>query len=378
MTPTVRPSPTTTPVLSTLLKVVSPYPHPVTLPPTFDGEGFYDIASRHYLCALVNARLGSAAKQLPGEIQAQFSRDQHISAANTMFYEAGLEEVTELFYTAGIPLVAYKGIPLARTLYGDAALRPTGDIDVMVRPDDLGRTRQLLEAHGWEFQRAWEIHHNFAKEIWGKEVILEVHWVSQREGEYHLPPERFWEEIHPTATGWEFSPEMNLLIITLHCARHSFTPYRQVVDIAHAVAQWGNTLNWQRLMDLAMEADALHIVAIVMAVVHRDLGVPLPDHPLLTRLMQSRRVRLALRYLSPRRLLDKPMFSALDRYIVPAITGAWGPARLVLHDLLPPPELIQYRYGIPANSPWVPLYVLGRPFELLIKNIRKQFRNSNS
>ena len=357
MTSSVRTSPTITPVLSTLLKVVSPYPNAVTLPPTFDGEGFYNIANRHYLCALVNARLGSAA--------------------NMMFYEVGLQEILELFRTAEIPLVAYKGIPLARTLYGDAALRPSGDIDVMVRPADLERTRYLLEQHGWHFQRAWEIHHNFAKEIWGKEVTLEVHWVSQREGEYHLPPERFWEEIRATANGWEFSPEMNLLIITLHCARHSFTPYRQVVDIAHAVAQWGGTLNWQRLMDLAMEANALHIVAIVMAVVHRDLGVPLPDHPLLRRLMQSRRVRLALRYLSPRRLLDKPMFSALDRYIVPAITGAWGPARLVFHDLLPPPELIQYRYGIPANSPWVPFYIIGRPFELLIKNIRKQFRNDS-
>lgn len=374
MTPSVRPSPTMNPVLSTLLKVVSPYPHAITLPPTFDGKGFYEIASRHYLCALVNSRLGSAAKQLPGDIQAQFSRDQHISAANIMFYEAGLAEVLEVFHAAEIPLVAYKGIPLARTLYGDAALRPTGDIDVMVRPEDLERTRHLLEQNGWEFQRAWEIHHNFAKEIWGKQVILEVHWVSQREGEYHLPAERFWEEIHPTTDGWDFSTEMNLLIITLHCARHSFTPYRQVVDIAHAVAKWGNTLNWERLMDLAMEADALHIVAIVMALVQRDLGVTVPDHPLLTRLMQSRRVRLALQYLSPRRLLDKPMFSALDRYIVPAITGAWGPARLVLHDLLPPPELIQYRYGIPANSPWVPFYIIGRPFELLIKNIRKQFR----
>lgn len=374
MTPTVLPSPTTTPVLNTLLRLVSPYPDAVTLPPTFDGEGFYDIASRHYLCALVNARLGNAAKQLSGTIQAQLSRDQHISAANTMFYEAGLQEVTELFHTAEIPLVAYKGIPLARTLYGDAALRPTGDIDVMVRPDDLERTRTLLEANGWEFQRAWEIHHNYAKEIWGKQVILEVHWVSQREGEYHLPPERLWEEIHPTENGWDFSPEMTLLIITLHSARHSFTPYRQVVDIAHAVAKWGDSLNWQRLLDLAMEADALHIVAIVMAMVNRDLGVPLPEHPLLTRLIKSRRVRLAVRYLSPRRLLDKPMFSALDRYIVPAITGAWGPARLVLHDLLPPPELIQYRYGIPANSPLVPFYVIGRPFELLIKNIRKQFR----
>lgn len=362
------------PVLTTLLNVVSPVHGAVTLPTSFDSASFYDIASRHFLCALVSSRLGAAAKELPVSIQAKLTRDQHISAANTLFYEAGLKEVTEIFRDSGIPLVPYKGIPLARLLYGDASLRPTGDIDVMVRPEALESARELLERNGWIFQRAWEIHHNFAKEIWGKRVVLEVHWVSQRKGEYHLPPERFWAEIRETSEGWEFSPEMTLLIITLHCARHSFMPYRQVVDIAHAVSLWSDTLDWQRFMEMAMEADALHIVAIVLAIVERDLGVILPKHPLLQRLARSRRVRLALRYMSPHRMLEQPIFSALDRYVVPAITGAWGPARLLFHDLLPPPELIQYRYGVPASSPLVPLFVIGRPFALLAKNIRKQFR----
>lgn len=374
MTPTVQTSTPAVSALSTLLRLVRPSPDTVTLPPTFDSAAFYEIASRHFLCPLVNARLGGAAKQLPADVQTRLSRDQVVSAANTMFYEAALAEVTQLFRAAGIPLAAYKGIPLARQLYGDAALRPTGDIDVMVRPDDIARARALLEANGWTFQRAWEIHHNYSKEFWDKAVILEVHWVSQRAGEYHLPPERFWEECREGAEGWEFSPEMTLLIITLHAARHSFVPYRQLVDIAHAVALWGKTLDWQRVAALALEADALHIVAIVMALVHRDLGVPLPDHPLLARMARSRRTRLALHYLSPKRLLETPMFSALDRYIVPAITGAWGPARLLFHDLLPPPELIEYRYGVPANSPLVPLYVMARPFELLLKNVKKAVR----
>lgn len=379
MTPSIRVpsvSSSATPTLSALLKVVSPYAHPVTLPPTLDNEVFYDIIERHYIGALVNARLGAAVKQLPSDIQAKLNYAQHFSMANTMVFESALAEIQEMFRAADIPLVAYKGVPLARTLYGDAALRPSGDIDVMVHPDNMERASALLLEQGWVFEREWEIHRNFVKSYWGNDIVVEMHWVSQREGEYYLPPERLWQEIHPTADGWDFTPEMTLFIIMLHAARHSFTPYRQMIDIAHAVVKWGDTLDWQRLLDLAIEADALYIVAVVLALVHRDLEAPLPQHPLWLRLIQGRRVRLAVRYLSPQRLLEKPMFSAMDRYIVPALTGAWGPARLLFHDLLPPPALIQYRYGIPANSPWVPFYLVKRPFELLVKNIRKQFRRA--
>src|SRR5687767_13110353 len=85
MTPTLQTPAPTLPVLGTLLKVVSPYPHAIHLAPTFDSTAFYDIASRHYLCALVNARLGGAARQLPDAVQAKLSREQHVSAANTLF-----------------------------------------------------------------------------------------------------------------------------------------------------------------------------------------------------------------------------------------------------------------------------------------------------
>jgi hypothetical protein len=243
----------------------------------------------------------------------------------------------------------------------------------MVRAADLERSHNLLLQNGWKHTRSWEIHENYIQELGGTEIILEVHWISQREGEYYIPEARFWEEASQGAEGWHFSHEMTLLIIILHCARHFFVPYRQMVDIAHAVTQWNETLNWERVVALATEAEAMPMLATVLALAHRDLAAPLPNHAQLKQQMSSQRIQLSTRYLSTKHLLGSPLFPALDRYLVPILHGNWQPATLIWHDLLPPRELIAYRYGISPDSWLVPLYRAMRPFELLSKHIRQRF-----
>lgn len=357
----------------TLLMLVRPEPEVLGTLSQVDWDGVVELANEHYLAPLLYARVEAMGLQLPPSAEERLRQRHTDATAHTIFFEFALEGLIDLFRQADIPLVAYKGIPLARMLYGDAALRPGGDIDVMIKATDLERCHNLLRQNGWKHTRSWEIHENYIQELGGTELILEVHWISQREGEYHIPEARFWEEASPGAEGWTFSHEMTLLIIILHCARHFFVPYRQMVDIAHAVAQWNKTLNWARVVALATEANAMPMLATVLALVHRDLGAPLPNHAPLKQQMSSQRIQLTTRYLSTKHLLGSPLFPALDRYLVPILHGNWQPATLILHDLLPPRELIAYRYGISADSWLVPLYRAMRPFELLGKHIRQQF-----
>ncbi|MGB0386564.1 MAG: nucleotidyltransferase domain-containing protein [Ardenticatenaceae bacterium] len=358
--------------LDALLNLVSPNPSGLESLTT-DWEALVDTAERHALVPLLHARLEPILDRLPPAVQESLQRAYTDSAAHTIFFEFALESIIEAFRREQIPLVAYKGIPLARMLYDDSAVRLAGDIDVMVPTADLERCQVLLEQEGWQHERTWEIHLNYVKKMGGTEIPLEVHWVSQREGEYHIPHMRFWEEAFETEAGWTFSREMTLLIIVLHCARHFFVPYRQMVDIAHAVAQWNETLDWERIVALANEAHATPMLATVLALAHRDLGAPLPKHATLVQLMASWRIRMTIRYLSVDHLLGEPLFSALDRYFVPLLNGAWHPARLILHDFLPPPELVVYRYDVSPNSRWIPLYTILRPLRLLGKHLRQRF-----
>lgn len=354
-----------------LLALVSPSaPPPLDVPET-DWAALLALAETHGLVPFLHTRLASVASALPSHVRATLHQAYMTNAAQAMLFEYELTDVQARFKTENIPLVAFKGVPLAKTLYGDAAVRPTVDVDVMVREADLDRSRALLEQAGWTPNHLWQIHYNFVKEVGGAEVLLELHWTSQREGEYPIPPERFWEEAHEGPNGWEFSHEMTLLILVLHTVRHQFEPYRQLVDVAHAVTQWNNTLDWQRVVTLAEEAGALPMLATVLALVHHDLGAPLPPHAALLKQMNSAGVRLATRYLSATHLLGKRWFPALDRYLAPVLSGAWQPARLFLQDFIRPPDQLAYIYGLQPGSRLVPLFYFLRPFLLAGKYLRR-------
>jgi Uncharacterised nucleotidyltransferase len=60
-----------------------------------------------------------------------------------------LAEVLERFALAGIRSVLLKGAALATHYYSSEGLRDMGDVDVLVRPEDLGAAAGLLAALGW-------------------------------------------------------------------------------------------------------------------------------------------------------------------------------------------------------------------------------------
>lgn len=51
----------------------------------------------------------------------------------------------------GIPVVYLKGFAFAHSLYPDPDIRTIGDIDILVRPVDLGGLLEFLTGHGFEF-----------------------------------------------------------------------------------------------------------------------------------------------------------------------------------------------------------------------------------
>ncbi|MGH2543213.1 MAG: nucleotidyltransferase domain-containing protein, partial [Ardenticatenaceae bacterium] len=345
----------TTSPSTALLHLIAPGGGDIALPDS-DWELLLRLAEQHGLQALLHARLEGVEELLPAAVAGRLRHARKASAAEIAFFEYGTQEVIDLFHQHGVPLVAFKGVPLARALFGDPSLRPTSDIDVMVRRAHLERARQLLEAAGWHIQSEWVIHHNFAKPFGGAIIPLELHWTSQRDGEYHIPEDSLWEEASLAGQAWRFSDEMTLLILVLHAARHAFAPYRLLVDIAYALHHWHDTLDWERLVELAEQSDALPLLALVLALVQRDLAAPPPRHHALQALRQSWRVRLAAHYLSLRHLLARRRFPIFDRYWVPLLTGNWGPLRLFLRDLIPPPDVLAYIYQVPRNSPRLLLY----------------------
>lgn len=349
-----------------LLSLVSPLrePDPSVVS---SWEALLDVADYHLLLPLLHSRLASRSAQIPTAATTRMTLAHLESAAHVAMLARELDSLRSHFSSAGVPLILFKGLALGERLYGDATLRPTCDIDLIVRESDLGVARELVARLGWSARHRFEIHEDFERHVGGIDLELELHWTSQRQGEFALPEARLWEETDEHEDVRLFTPEMTLLGMVLHASRHSFLPYRLIVDIAWAVEGWRNEMDWRRLGALASEVGAAPLVATLFALVERDLGVRFPVDSDFEPIARSRRVRLALARLDPARLLGERRFPVVDRYLVPALVGARIAPRLLIEDLVRTPEQIAYIYRLPRGSRWVPLYHLARPLLLTRK-----------
>ena len=82
------------------------------------------------------------------------------------------------------PAIVLKGPAISDRLYPDPALRPYGDLDLLVARDSLGDARTALSATGYEEQvqlrPGWEVAHghtlDMVRLVGRKSVHVEVHW----------------------------------------------------------------------------------------------------------------------------------------------------------------------------------------------------------
>jgi hypothetical protein len=95
-----------------------------------------------------------------------------------------LAEILNIFRRTHIKIWVLKGAALAWSLYPDPALRPSGDLDLLVLPDDIAQARRLLESLGYKcLGNRFEINREFYREeqfIHPKKArancLVDLHW----------------------------------------------------------------------------------------------------------------------------------------------------------------------------------------------------------
>ncbi|MCB0077964.1 MAG: nucleotidyltransferase family protein [Anaerolineales bacterium] len=348
-----------------LVAYLAPQGPPSALP-CGDWAAVATLAHKHRLAPLLYHRLTPHHADLPREVYDTLRQAHGVCAANNMVYHYEQQRITAAF-GEGPPLLLHKGLTVAEQLYGDIALRPTMDIDLLVRRRDLDAARERLEPLGWQLKPTVFDTKNLhlAKQVAGLDLLVELHWTTAEAGEFQLPEETLWAHTVAEGSIHRFTAEMTLLHLLLHAAHHGFRPYRLMVDVAQALANGQKTLDWPTFLALAAEADALPLCAAVIALAHDQLDVPVPRHERLQRLAARPAVRAIRRWLTAERLLMRPSYADMDRYLVPLAVGHLSSARFFLRDFLLTPSQMRAIYQLPPDSRRVWLYYLARPFWLL-------------
>ena len=150
----------------------------------------------HWVIPFMYRKIGSLPVECrpPETITNELRQVFLASVVRSLQMERQLGEIIEAFREQGVPVLVLRGPALAFSLYPDPAMRPSGDLDLLVMPEQVVQARGILEGLGYTcLAKRFE----FAKEFFREECF-----VDHKNQRNKLPVDLHW--IH-----WELSPFFN-------------------------------------------------------------------------------------------------------------------------------------------------------------------------
>jgi Uncharacterised nucleotidyltransferase len=231
-------------------------------------EEILRLAPRHGMIPLLYRHLGSMPQAVPPPILERLKNHYEGNAQRNLFQLGELLKLLELLQHHGIDSIPFKGPTLATSLYGDLGLRQFGDLDILIRKQDVVRAKELLLSQGHRLslrltpaqEEAYintQAEYNFDSGSGGNRVNVELHWGIVA-GDYYpyFSPDVFWRRLKPIELSQTqvltFAPEDLLLILCIQRTKHLWERVDWVCDIAELLRQhpdldWGYILEWSKI-----------------------------------------------------------------------------------------------------------------------------------
>jgi|HubBroStandDraft_1064217.scaffolds.fasta_scaffold01736_3 hypothetical protein len=248
----------------------------------------FDLAARHGTQPLLYQALVEIEDSVPREQVSSIERSYQTNLHKALFLSRELIRIVEHLFALGIEVMPYKGLALAELVYGDIALRQSGDIDLLIHPQDWPRIRNAVHELGYTPHLSFSEAEERAYLQSGNECafdgaagpnLLEVQWAIHPSF-YAIDFEMqglFRRAVKVTVAGHPMktpSPEDLLLVLSAHAAKHVWGRLVWLCDIARIINL--PTLNWDWI---ASQADALGMVLILRVttvLANRLLGTVIP------------------------------------------------------------------------------------------------------
>ena len=199
--------------------------------------------------------------------------------------------VLDVLADSRIPIISFKGPALALMAYRNLALREFADLDLLVRPCDVVRTRDVLLHNGYvlnsdvpdntdaALSRFSDRQISFGKND-NHEIKLDLHWgVVSEWSSFQLDVGSLFEyasiERRERISFLSLSPEYLLLLLCAHGTKHCWSNLRLLCDVACHVQSSPN-LNWNLCVRLA-EPDGDLVMKHSLLLTRQVLGLQLPE-----------------------------------------------------------------------------------------------------
>lgn len=270
---------------------------------------------------------------LPPAVVQALKTSYHQTAMANLFLFQETRSIIEALNLAGIPAILFKGSALAIEIYGQAALRPCSDVDMLVAREKLPEVKKIFFDNGFSFPKDLiderfyyrnHFHIAFNKPLKNAAVQIEVHWNLM--DKYLLKGtniDEIWKRKQPLAfeglQTYGLAPEDEIIYLALHTLKHGYmnpyiashpTRYRHIfnpaaenrllwfVDLKKILMARKDTVDWNLLHERAARWGVLESVRTILILLSALFPfVEVPERILET----AKPVRVSL----PRRILFK-------------------------------------------------------------------------
>jgi hypothetical protein len=248
-------------------------------------------AEQHRVMPLLYQSLSTVCPSLvPTNVLTNLREYTKANVHHNLYRTRELLKLLSLLEANNIPSLPFKGPVLSALAYGNLGLREYGDLDVLVRHQDVLRTKGLLIQEGYSVVSRSD---RSAKEPdvspRNKDLIfhsadgrvrVELHWrLTGKHFDFSLDPDSLWERLEKVSLAGSrvrtLAPQDLLLYLSMHGSRHGWERLLWVCDVAELI-RTSSDLDWASVREEATKLGCERSLALGLFLAHDLLDTQLP------------------------------------------------------------------------------------------------------
>lgn len=213
---------------------------------------------------------------------------RNIATINTSLFFDALKVIKSLADNQ-LPVIALKGLALAKNIYGDIALRPMCDMDLLVKKEDLVRAGRILLTLGYkQYSPSWEsmfkTHYHLPPFKNNRGAVIELHWnIVLPDSPIKVDLDGLWERaclvrVDNVDVG-VLSPGDLFLHLCVHACfdLQAGLSLIHLCDLAGLIKTSGDKIDWHIVIERATLWGGQKCVYLMLLLVRELLGAAPPD-----------------------------------------------------------------------------------------------------
>lgn len=236
---------------------------------------------------------------LPQDLQIYLKYLHQANLERQETFQQALKEILSKTHDKGIPVIVLKGAAtFCDDLYNDKGARMMGDIDLLVKTQQIEPVKEIMRQLGYYEQEdcfgesvgivGSSLPHHLPRYLKpGTPIAVEIHFqtamgqagrVLQTEVSWANKELKNWEDLNP----YILNPTYRLLHNTVHALipreayNFSILPLNQLAEFAYIVHRYSSFINWHEWLMRGASQGLSRQFRVYLTIAHRLMGMPFP------------------------------------------------------------------------------------------------------